>query len=216
MNCCNHCQDAGKFFNEKTAKKDLRRYQKKGANKSTRLLLDEIKKNDLRGKSLLDIGGGIGAISYELIKHGIETSVHVDASPAYLNIFRSEIERRELYDRITPRYGDFTELSGEIEAADVVTLDRVICCYPDMGKLIDHSTAKVKLYYGVVYPREWWFVRMFMYLGNLYFKLRGIDFRTYLHLPSEIDTRIRANGFRKRSQMRTFIWEVALYSRTDP
>lgn len=213
MNSCSHCRDAGRFFNEKTARKELRRYKKKGPDKSTRLLLDEIRKKDLHGKSLLDIGGGIGAITFELIDQGIDTSVHVDASSAYLNISRSESDKRGLKNRVSHIYGDITALTDEINKADIVTLDRVICCYPDMVKLIDRSAEKSNLFYGVVYPRERWPVRMVMRAGNFYFKLRGIDFRTYLHSPIEIDSRIRGNGFHRTGHMQTMIWEVALYER---
>jgi hypothetical protein len=30
---------------------------------------------------------------------------------------------------------DFAEAAGEVEAADIVIINRVICCYPDIPKL---------------------------------------------------------------------------------
>lgn len=213
MNCCSHCEDAGRFFNDRTAKKELRRYKKKGPNKSTRLLLDEIRKKDLQGKSLLDIGGGIGAISFELIDHGIDISNHIDASTAYLKTSETEAKNRGLSNLINYKFGDFTEISEEIAMSDIVTLDRVICCYPDMEKLVDRSTTKAKLFYGVVYPREGWSIRAAMKIGNLWFKIRGSDFRTYLHSPVEIDAKIRDNGFKKKKEMQTIIWKVVLYEK---
>lgn len=213
MNCCGHCQDAGKFFNLRTAKRELRRYKRKGPNKSTRLLLDEIRKTDLSDKTLLDIGGGVGTISFELIEHGIEFSTHVDASEAYLEISKKEAENRKLKDRIDYKFADFTKISKDTTNADIVTLDRVICCYPDMEKLVDCSTEKANLYYGIVFPRERWPVRLGMKIGNAWFKLRGSDFRTYLHSPENMDAKIRSNNFQMVRQMKTIIWKAVLYKR---
>jgi SAM-dependent methyltransferase len=213
MSCCSHCQDAGTFFNRRTAERELRRYLRKGPNKSTRHLLDEIRNDDLHGLSLLDIGGGIGAITFELMKEGIVRSLQVDASTAYLNIARSEAEKRGLTDRIRYMYGDFTSIADEIPASDIVTLDRVICCYPDMPKLVGSSAEKAIRYYGVVYPRKLWPVRFGIKIGNLYFKLRGSTFRTYLHDPEIIDRHICGHGFRRIRMMHTFLWESVLYVR---
>lgn len=215
MNCCNHCRDAGKFFNDRTARKELRRYKKKGPNKSTRLLLDELRKHDLPGKSLLDIGGGIGAISFELFEEGIDRAIHIDASKAYLEVTKAEAKRRKLSDRINHLFGDFTERSNEIEPCDIVTLDRVICCYPDMEKLVRHSAEKAMQYYGAVFPRNKWFVGWGTRAVNLYFKLRGSDFRTYPHPPEKIDLSLQNNGFHKISQNNTFLWDVVIYKRKD-
>ena len=42
MNCC-QCQGIELEFNRQTALKDLKRYQKKGPDKTTRILLDALK-----------------------------------------------------------------------------------------------------------------------------------------------------------------------------
>ena len=213
MNCCGHCQDAGRIFGDGTAKRELRRYLKRGPNKSTRMLLDEIRKHDLSGWSLLDIGSGVGAIGFELLDEGVARAVSVDASPAYVSVSRAEAARKGVADRSHHLAGDFTSIPDDIPNADVVTLDRSICCYPHMKKLVDQSTEKAGRLYGVVYPRNRWSVRAVMRIGNIVNMLRRIDFRTYVHPPREIDERIRANGFKRVKLLRTMVWEVALYER---
>jgi hypothetical protein len=215
MNCCSHCRDAGTFFDDKTARKELRRYNKKGPKKSTRLLLDQIRKRDVTGKTLLDIGGGIGSLTFELMRAGISRSVHVDASGAYLNAVKIEAQKRYLKDRIDFLYGDFTEMNDQIDNADIVTLDRVLCCYPDMEKLVDRSAEKSTRLYGVVFPRRFRYIGWGIGIGNLYFKLRGSDFRTFHHSPGAIDKRIRENGFRRIYHDHTIIWQIALYERQN-
>ncbi len=201
------------MFNERTARKELRRYKKRGPKKSTRLLLNELRKHDLQGKTLLDIGGGIGAIFFELFEEGIDRAIYIDASAAYLEVMKDEAKRRKLDHRINHLFGDFTERSIEIESCSIVTLDRVICCYPDMEKLVRHSAEKAMQYYGAVFPRNKWFVGWGTRAVNLYFKLRGSEFRTYLHPPEKIDLSLQDNGFHKISQIHTFLWDVVLYKR---
>ncbi len=38
--------------------------------------------------------------------------------------------------------GDFVEVAGSIQPADIVTLDRVICCYPDVERLVGLSSQR--------------------------------------------------------------------------
>ena len=85
---------------------------------------------------MLDIGGGIGAIQLELLAAGASRAQAVDASEAYVETARAEAERRGYGDQTTARVGDFVELAPSIEPADVVTLDRVVCCYPDVDALL--------------------------------------------------------------------------------
>jgi hypothetical protein len=213
MTCCNHCVDANKFFSKKTAQRDIKKYRKKGPNKSTRLMLDPIREKSLDNLVLLDIGGGIGAISFELFKSGIKKSIHVDASDGYLQIAEKEADNRELKQMMEFYYGDFTDLVPEIEPADIVTLDRVICCYPDREKLIEKAAEKSLKYLGLVYPRDRVGSQLVIAIGNGWFKFRGSDFRTYIHEPELVDQQIRGYGFTliKKSQM--FLWESAVYER---
>lgn len=213
MNCCNHCIGADEIFNAKTASRDLKRYWKRGPNKSTRLLLDALRKEKPEGKTLLDIGGGVGVISFELFEEGLAESLHVDASTGYLEVCREEAVIRNLNGQMSFFFGDFTELAKDLKPADIVTLDRVVCCYPDMIKLIKASTDKSLGYIGLVYPRIHVITRIVLSIGNFWFRLRKLGFRTYLHSPDEIDNQIRSRGFNRIFLSRTMIWETVVYQR---
>ena len=96
------------------------------------LLLEAIRAQTPERASVLDIGGGVGAIEHEkLLAAGAAHATSVDASAAFLDAAHREAERRGWADRLTQRRGDFVALADEVDDADVVTLDRVICCYPD-------------------------------------------------------------------------------------
>lgn len=213
MTCCSHCADAESLFSRRAARRDLRRYRRKGPHATTRHLLRMIRQQDVRGGELLDIGGGIGAIQHELLREGLARAVHVDASAAYLAASEAEAERQGNRERVEYLHGDFVELADELRAADVVTLDRVVCCYPDMRRLIAASASRARRLYGLSYPREHVGTRTGVTLANLFFRIRGSDFRTYLHPPAEIAAELRRQGLTPAGQARTLLWHVALYRR---
>lgn len=214
MTCCNHCQETGELFDRKRAEKQLREYRKDGPpQKSTRLLIDALKSLDIQEKTLLDVGGGVGMIQHELLPEGVTHSTLVEASPAYLETAQHETRRRGYADRTSFQYGDFVELAPDLSAADIVTLDRVFCCYPHLERLVEASAGKAMRWYGVVYPHDRWYTRTFGVVGNIYFRVRGMDFR--LHIHAGVDEAIRAQGFTPFYEVETILWKVALYERED-
>ncbi|TVR36216.1 MAG: methyltransferase domain-containing protein [Balneolaceae bacterium] len=213
MNCCGHCRDAGDFFNERTARRELKRYLRRGPEKPTRLLIEAISGEEVTGKTLLDIGGGIGAIQFELFKKDLSHSLNVDASTAYQSVSKEEASNRGVKEKAEYLFGDFTDLASDLPKNDIVTLDKVICCYPDFQKLLQLSLQKCGRVYGLVYPRVNGFTKIGFSLINLWFRIRGSEFRIYLHSPKTVDEIIRENGFQKRSYKTTILWQVVVYER---
>lgn len=213
MSCCTHCRDAGEFFDLKNARKELRRYQRKGPLKSTRLLLDAVKEHNLSGKTLLDIGGGVGMIQQELLGEGISQALQVDASQSYLDVAAEEAEKQGYRELTSYQYGDFVDVANEIPEMDIVTLDRVICCYPHMERLVEASVEKTKKWYAVVYPKDHVLMKLGLIPVNTYFRIRGIDFRVYIHCNQAIRTKIKKHGFDPIYQDKTMLWNVEVYER---
>jgi magnesium-protoporphyrin O-methyltransferase len=164
---------------------------------------------------VLDLGAGIGAIHHALLERGAKRAVHVDISPDYVDAARDESARRGVADRVRFVTGDFVDLASQIDAADVVTLDRVICCYPDMELLVTRSAEKARRLYGAVYPRDRWWTRAGIVAMNGMKRLRGSAFRSYLHSPAAIDALLRRFGLERRSTQRTWFWEVVVYRRAQ-
>ena len=46
------------------------------------------------------------------------------------------------------------EVAARVPSADVVVLDKVICCYPDMPALVQASAAKARRLYAIVVPEK--------------------------------------------------------------
>lgn len=211
---CQHCCGANKLFNDKTARKDLKRYLKKGAKKQTQALIDAISKNDLSNLSLLDIGGGIGPIHYELLPKGVVKITDVDASEGYIVVAKSEAKKRKINDKISYLHGDFVDLHQEVEKHDIVTLDKVICCYPYMEDLVDYSSSKANIYYALVYPLDSGVMKFFRFLIRVVMSLKKNAFRMYVHSPEKVAARLTKNGFERIHYSRAFPWRVEVYKRT--
>jgi len=210
--CCD--VDYDRMFDARTAHRELTAYRRSGPAGSTRRLIDAIKATGIERASVLDIGGGVGVIGFELLAAGANRLTDVDAARAYVAVARDEAERLGLEDRTTFRHGDFVALADEIGSADVVTLDRVVCCYGDWTALVDRSIAHARRIYGLVYPNDRWWTRFGIWMGNLTLRFSRQSYRGYVHPERAIDARIRDAGFERRLHHRGWLWQTAVYQRT--
>ena len=212
MDCCAHGYDTQ--FDDAHAAKELKHFRKEGAGDTTRALVNLLRARGVQGATILDIGGGIGAIHHELLDSGAERAVHVDASAPYIRAARDEAGGRGHAERVEFVYGDFVTEAESIAPADIVTLDKVICCYPDMERLVAESASRARRLYGAVFPRDRWFLRLGFPAINAFQRLRRRAFRVYLHSPDAIDAVARRAGLERGSVSDTFVWRVVVYVRT--
>src|SRR3990172_6625078 len=103
---CPQCSGIEEYFDQKVADQDLQRYLNRGPDKTTQMLIDALKSLGLAGLTLLDIGGGVGVISHELLRFGVRKITHVEASSAYYAAAKREAERRGVADRFQYFLGD--------------------------------------------------------------------------------------------------------------
>jgi 2-polyprenyl-3-methyl-5-hydroxy-6-metoxy-1,4-benzoquinol methylase len=213
MACCTGYCAAEKQFDGKVAEHDLRRYQRRGADVTTRLLLEELRRQRLEGRQLLDVGGGIGVISAELADTGVATVTMVEASPAYLEVARREVGSR--YGSRPTQFilGDFAAIADTLPNADVVTLDRVVCCYPDGEALLRKAAERTLHLFAFTYPRNRWYVRMMTGLENFWRRLTGNKFRAFVHSPQRMSATLENAGLARAVRRGTAFWVVDLYHR---
>jgi 2-polyprenyl-3-methyl-5-hydroxy-6-metoxy-1,4-benzoquinol methylase len=212
MNCC-QCQGIEELFNDRLVSKELSSYRAKGPSKTTRFLIDAIKKAGVQGATLLDIGGGVGAIEHALLNEGVENAMDVDASRAYLKAAQEEARQRGLQEKISFQHGNFVEVASQIPPADIVTLDRVICCFPDMENMVRLSAARARKIYGLVYPRDAWWMKIGMKILNFFLRLQKNPYRGFIHPSQAVEAIVINNGFKPQFTGGTRLWRVEVYSR---
>lgn len=208
MSCC---QAADRFFDDTMARHDLRRYRRRGPLRSARKMLMALGPVD--GRSILDIGGGVGAVTHGVLAAGAHRVTAVDASRAYLQALVQEAQRQGHAERITTRFGDFTTLAADLRPVDVATLDRVLCCYPNLDLLLTTVAQQTRWRIGMVYPRGTWWSCMGIRLFNIIQMARHHAFRVFHHDPSNVDALLQAAGFQLAASDQTLIWQIAIYER---
>jgi magnesium-protoporphyrin O-methyltransferase len=212
ISCCTHCAATAQQFDRRIAQRDLDRYRRRGPDPTTRLILEEIRPRHAAGADLVDVGGGIGVIGLELLGSGPGRVAMVDAAPAYLALAREQFARAGGGERLETRLGDFATLEP-LPEGDLVTLDRVVCCYPDYHALLSQAGRVARRAVAFSYPRDRWYVRLMVGAENLVRRLRGNAFRAFLHPPDAMAGVLSAAGLRRESQRRTLVWCVELWVR---
>lgn len=208
---CPHCEAADDIFNHGYASRKLREYRKDGVTGPTRTLIEALRTAGIDDMTFIDVGGGIGAISLELLKAGAQSGVDVDASHTFLRMAGELAEERGLRDRMTYTYGDFVDIAPSLDPADIVTLDAVICCYPDMQRLVTESAQHANHYLALVYPTDGFISRIGIPLLNLFWRLRGSAFRNFVHPTREVDALIRDHGFEPLHRSSGLLWQTWVY-----
>jgi magnesium-protoporphyrin O-methyltransferase len=208
-NCCG----VASLFDAKLARRDLAAYRRRGPSASTRVLLASLRAANPPATSLLDIGGGVGTIAHELLDSGAQRATVVDASPSYLAAAGEEVERRGTGTRLQLRMGDVVDIADDLQSADVVTLDKVVCCYRDLESLLAVAASRAQRLCGLVYPRDNWWVRLPIAVENVVRRWRGTEFQGYIHANAEIDGTLRREGLELRTKSRGVWWVVAVYER---
>jgi 2-polyprenyl-3-methyl-5-hydroxy-6-metoxy-1,4-benzoquinol methylase len=210
---CVQCLAIETMFNEKRAASELERYRRQGPGKTSRLLLEGIVAEGVSGRTVLDIGGGLGAVHLGLLSAGAREAVDVDASAGYLKAAKQEAERRGVAGHIKYLHGDFVDLAGEVPEADVVTLDRVICCYDDARSLLESSAAKARRILGLVHPVDSRLMKIARSLLNFTLRILRQRFRIFVHSSAQVEAIARSHGFEKRTCQKRGIWQVVVYAK---
>ena len=210
--CCGPAFAA--LFDEREAQHDLESYRKSGPAAATRQLIDLLTDAGVHDAEILDIGAGVGAVFNGLLAAGAARAVDVDYSRSFIEAAREESARRGHADLVEFRFGDFVELAPEVGAADVVTLDRVICCYPNARALIGLSAARARRLYGLIAPIDSGWARAGARVLNAVMWLTRRHMRFYVHPRSLIDGVLAGEGFSLFARERAGFWEILAYQRT--
>jgi magnesium-protoporphyrin O-methyltransferase len=213
--CCATSAATAQFFDEARARRELAGYHRRGPGPTTRRLLAGLRADAAAG-TLIDVGTGSGVIVFELLKSGITSAVGVDLSPGSLGVARQETVRQGVSDRITWLEGDLTRLAASLPPADVVTLDRVVCCYPAYRSLLEEAASRSRRWLAFSYPHDRWYVRAMVWIGNVWLRLRRSVFRAYVHSVPAMDSVLREAGFVPVYQAGTVVWQTSVYRRERP
>ena len=201
------------IFSEKSAAGEAKRYRRKGLDGTSKRIFDFIRQRGVAGKTLLEVGGGIGAIEIELLKAGMARAVNVELTPTYEAAAGELVVETGLSDRVDRRVMDFAEAGPEIETADVVVMNRVICCYPDMPKLAGAAADRASGLLVMSFPNRRWWTRLGFSIANFGCRVIRLQFRVFLHPPALILAAVEQRGFKTRLNQPGLLWQVVALER---
>ena len=152
-------------------------------------------------------------MTFELLETGVQRGTAVDASSAFLDAAREEAARRGIAHRIEWRHGDFVAVAAGLPVADVVTLDRVVCCYPAIEDLLAESASHARRCLAISYPLEHSSIRAVISIQNFARRLMGNDFEVFVHSVSRMEEIVRRAGFTLAHRRGRWVWGADIYIR---
>jgi hypothetical protein len=193
------CEPRGydELFGARFSRHLARRYRKRGLDRTASRMVEFLTEQGVEGASVLEIGGGVGDLQLELLRRGAARATNLELVDAYEADARALAVDAGLSERVTRRQLDLAVAPDEVEPHDIVVLHRVVCCYPDHQRLLGVAAGHATRLLVFSHPPRNPVSRAMFTAENLFFRLRRMTFRTYLHPPADLvrsaeDGRLRA------------------------
>ena len=209
-----HCCGADLFFNKKTADKKYSQYLKNGPSRVTAKMIQQLNNQSVAGKSLIDVGGGIGALQWWFLQKGGGMTTDIDASSGYLKQAQNHAIDNNWQDKTQFIMGDCTAVYDQLESPDYITLDKVVCCYPNYQEILAATCEKSLSYISLSYPMDGIISQIIRRFGDLFFMLSNNPYRPYVHPVKDIRAVFATNGYQRISYELAFPWHVETYVKT--
>ena len=214
MSSCCGPGEYDKVFDEKHARSKARDYARNGLGRDAQRVVDLIRDRVSPGYSVLEVGGGVGEIHLELLRGGAARALNVELATQYETVASELIRDRSLGDRVERRLGDFVREAGAIPAADVVVMNRVVCCYRDADALVGAAAEHARRLLVMTFPVDRWWIRWGIAAANAWLAVRGNAFRGYVHATRAVLSAAERHGLRAVEHQRGFIWQILALERT--
>jgi magnesium-protoporphyrin O-methyltransferase len=198
-------------FGPVTARQSLEKYRKKGLGDLSRRMVAAAIAGGAGGARVLEIGGGIGAIQAELLEAGAERGEIVELVGAYEEPAYELAREKGLDGRVSYRVADVLEAPDAVEPADVVVMNRVVCCSPDGVDLAAAAARLTRRTLVLSFPRDVFWARSAVRLLNAGLWLMRRSFRTFVHPTVSLLAAAEGEGLRVVERGNDAFWEfVAL------
>jgi magnesium-protoporphyrin O-methyltransferase len=205
-----------KMFGERSARKDARRYRRKGLDPTAEQIVGWLQSRGVEGTSVLEIGGGAGAIEVELLKSGAARAVNVELSPYYEETAKELWAAAGVEERAEYHVANVAANGREIEPADAVVMHRVVCCYPDYDALVGAAAERARTYLVMSFPRERMLIRVGLGAINLIARALRWEYRSFVHPVADLLAAAERRGLRRVHEQQGLIWQIAALERVPP
>jgi tRNA G37 N-methylase Trm5 len=201
------------IFSEKTARADAKSYRRKGLDPTSRRIVDYLKERGVQGRTVLEVGGGVGAIQIELLKSGATSAISVELTPTYEQVALELLHEAGFEDRVERKVMDFVDAADDVAAADIVVMNRVVCCYPDLPRLESAAADHARQTLVMSFPKERWWTRIVVWMANVGMAMTRRQFRIFLHPVAQIVAVGESHGLKRSVTRAGRFWEIAMMQR---
>lgn len=211
VGCCRP-GDLDDVFSEDRAGADARAYRRRGLDREGRRVVETVRER-VGGWTVLEAGGGVGAIQLELLRAGASRATNVELSRAYEPSAAELIAAAGVADRVARRIGDFVTEAPSLDDADVVILHRVVCCYPDADALVGAAARRARHMLFVTVPVDRWWARVAVGVFDALLALRGSRLRVHVHPNATVRAAAEREGLRMASRQGRLVWQLFTFAR---
>ena len=209
--CARHGQE--ELFGEKSARRAAKRYRAKGADPMARSLARRAAARGVEGATVLEIGGGVGEVLLELLKRGAAGGEVVELVPAYEAEANALAAEAGVAHRAAFRTADLVEDPASGAPAEIVVLNKVVCCTPDGVELAGIAASLARRTLVLSHPRETRLARLGLGGANLFFRLRRRRFRVFVHPRAALEAAVTAHGLALASEKDGPLFRIAAFER---
>ena len=213
MEPCCYADDYAGVFGRRAAEREADRFLRRGLSGTAAVLADALRDAGIDGASVLEVGGGVGALHTDLLRTGAATARTVELSPGWDRPARRVLDELGLADRVDRRVGDFVTLASDLPAADVVVAHRVVCCYPAWQAMLAAVADRAERLVGLTVPRDTWWTRSGVALGNGVLGMRSTRFRVFVHPVARMRRELADRGFEPRFDDHGLVWQTMVLER---
>ena len=213
MSGCCQPGDLDAIFSPGRAESEARRYQKRGAVGESRRIVQLLARRGIRGRTVLEVGGGLGVVGLELLRAGASHATTVDLSRSYELPARRLIDAAGVAEQVDRLVADFVAEGDRVGAADVVTMQQVVCCYPDPEALVSAAAAHAREALVITLPGEWPWARVAAVLINLWPRAVGSRFRFFVHPTRTVIAAAEGEGLTLERRESGPFWQTLVFER---
>ena len=201
------------MFGAKAAARSLATYRRKGLGDLSQRMVDAAVAGGVDGARVVDIGGGIGALQAALLEKGAERGEIVELVGSYRNAALELARDEGLEGRVAFSVVDVLETPEAVEPADVVLMNRVVCCSPDGVALATAGARLARHTLVLSFPRDVVWTRVGVRLLNAGFRVMRRSFRTFVHPTTALLAALEAEGLQVRERGNDAFWEFVALGR---
>ena len=214
MTGCCRAGPCEQVFRPRVARRTLARHRRRGLDELELQLLESAREAGVEGARVLEIGGGLGTIGGELLAAGAAESEVVELVHAWEPYALELARERGVEGRTNFRVVDILDRPGDVDPADIVILNRVVCCTPDGIELTGEAARHARRALVLSFPRDVLWVRVLIRGLNTGMWMLRRSYRAFVHPPAALLAAAESAGLRPAANgRRGLVWQYASLTR---